>query len=244
MELIKLLFKNRKNPPISNAFYGEQNYLKKHFHSIPKIDKNQRLESLNIVVIDTETTGFYSNLGDRVISIGAIIMENGKVNHTKTFYQLVNPERNIPKTITKLTSINNHMVTDKPTLIEILPHFFSWTDNYLIAGHIVKFDLSFINQCLFKDCQVKTSIEHIDTREIIYALFPHLINRSLEDICLYLGISCKNRHNALEDARMAAQILELCIVELAKKNVFTIEDLEIFIEKQNILNSKLLNHVY
>ena len=53
------------------------------------------------VVFDIETTGF-SALSDKIIEIGAVKVENGKI--TGRFSEFVNPQIPIPFRIEKLTS--------------------------------------------------------------------------------------------------------------------------------------------
>ena len=48
-------------------------------------------------------------------------LEDGKI--VDEFSQLINPERNIPDKIVKLTGITDEMVKDKPTIEEVFPKF-------------------------------------------------------------------------------------------------------------------------
>ncbi len=59
------------------------------------------------MVFDIETTGFSAEK-DRIIEIGAVRMEGGRI--TDRFSSFVNPGRPIPFRITELTSIRDEMV--------------------------------------------------------------------------------------------------------------------------------------
>ena len=48
------------------------------------------------IVLDTETTGFRQNDGDRIVEIGCVEL----INHVPTgnkFHQYINPERDVPE---------------------------------------------------------------------------------------------------------------------------------------------------
>ena len=72
----------------------------------------------NTMFFDIETTGF-SSLTCQIIEIGAVLVENGEI--TDRFSTFVNPKVPIPFRIEQLTSINDSMVMDAPTIEEILP---------------------------------------------------------------------------------------------------------------------------
>ena len=72
------------------------------------------------VVFDIETTGF-SPVSDRIIEIGAVKVEEGKI--TDKCSTFVNPQMPIPYEIEKLTSISDDMVMDSTTIEVILPEF-------------------------------------------------------------------------------------------------------------------------
>lgn len=190
----------------------------------------QSLSSMRFVVLDTETTGFKPYNRDRVLSLGAVVLEDGKVNEQKTFYELVNPQRPVPEKVIELTGITGKMVESQPPLAEILSHFLSWMGNPVLAGHVINFDLAFLNHCHLKHYGRKiTTTKPLDTRKLSGLLIPGLKTYALEEICAHLKIECCQRHHALSDAIASARILEFCLNELAGFGVNTLEDLYAFI---------------
>ncbi len=67
----------------------------------------------SFVVFDTETTGLDSN-AERLTEIGAVYVENGRINEEKKFCTFVNPGKPIPQKVVDLTGINDAMVADAP----------------------------------------------------------------------------------------------------------------------------------
>lgn len=214
----------------SNSKTGTQVATQKHLAPPPAaLAKESLLADTNFVVFDLETTGFKPHHDDRVISLGAVRMRACLVDETASYYQLFNPDRNIPSIITRLTGIDYQMVAEEPTFIEHLPNFLEWVGKSLLAAHIVNFDLSFINQALTEHGYSTLAHQSIDTRQIITRLYPQFTNCSLEEICTQLGLSAEGRHNALGDAIIAGRILEIAFKELDKRRVRTLGDLKDFL---------------
>ena len=67
----------------------------------------------SFVVFDTETTGLDSNV-EALTEIGAVYVENGKINPDKSFCTFVNPRQTIPQKVVELTGINDSMVPMPP----------------------------------------------------------------------------------------------------------------------------------
>ena len=86
---------------------GVEAYLVDDLKEIVLHDKGQSLTESTFVVFDIETTGF-SPLKNRIIEIGAVKVQNGKI--IDRFSEFVNPEVPIPFRIEKLTSITDEMV--------------------------------------------------------------------------------------------------------------------------------------
>ena len=70
------------------------------------------------VVFDLETTGISCNC-DEVIEISAVKVRSGTI--VDSFSSLVNPGRPIPWGASQVNNITDGMVSDAPTMEEILP---------------------------------------------------------------------------------------------------------------------------
>ena len=100
----------------------------------------------SFVVFDTETTGLDSNT-ERLTEIGAVYVENGKINEEKKFCTFVNPGKPIPQKVVDLTGINDAMVADAPTPEEAIRAFKEFCgDNILVAHNAHSFDMLFIRK--------------------------------------------------------------------------------------------------
>ena len=79
----------------------------KYFFEKRKLFNKVTLEQSNFVVLDTETTGLYSNKGDKIVSIAALKINNFEVDKQNYLNQLINPEIEIPLSSTQIHGINN-----------------------------------------------------------------------------------------------------------------------------------------
>ena len=193
------------------------------------------------IVIDFETTGFYANKGDKIIAVGGIKVKDCNIQRQDSFYELVNPEREIPEVVRKLTGIANEDVEDKETIDIVFPRFLEWAGEGIIAGHAVDFDISFVRKLELDPAGMKLFSRYFDTRELVSMIYPFLRNKNLFQIAEYLELNILVEHNALEDAVLAAEILKLCIEEFREKNINTPESINQLMKGRNMIISNNFN---
>ncbi|MCM1991113.1 PolC-type DNA polymerase III [Oceanirhabdus seepicola] len=193
--------------------YGIEGYLVNDGEPIVldnfKVLKEETIHS-SFVVFDLETTGF-SPKNDRIIEIGAVKIQEGKI--IDRFNVFVNPERKIPFDIIELTGINNDMVRDAKTIEEVMPEFLEFTDGAVVVAHNAAFDCSFINtNCNRLDLEFKNAT--IDTVALCKYVIPELKTFKLKTIAKHLKISLDNHHRAVDDAEATAEIFLHCFKNL------------------------------
>lgn len=176
----------------------------------------------SFVVFDTETTGLDSNV-EALTEIGAVYVEDGKINPDKSFCTFVNPGKPIPQKVVELTGINDSMVADAPTPAEAIRQFKEFCgDNILVAHNANSFDMLFIRKAGDK-AGVDFSNTYIDTLPMAQALFPGLHNYKLDTINKHLEIQPFNHHRAVDDAMALARIFEVMLSDLKEKDMTTVE---------------------
>jgi DNA polymerase III subunit epsilon len=172
-------------------------------------DKNSLdcpLHELNVVVFDLETTGFHPEKGDQIISIGAVKMTGDHIMKTETFYSLVKADIQLSDEISTLTNIQNEDLQNAPTASEVLMQFFKFVHKHTLVAHHAKHEQSFMQKMTWD--LLKTRFEHriIDTSFLIRLSNPVSKSMPLEDVCSECAIEIKDRHHALGDALLTAQI--------------------------------------
>ena len=178
----------------------------------------------SFVVFDTETTGLDSNT-ERLTEIGAVVVENGKINEEKKFASFVNPRKPIPQKIVELTGINDAMVADAPTPDEAIRAFKEFCGELpLVAHNANSFDMLFIRKA-GERAGVSFDNTYLDTLPMSQALFPGLRNYKLDTINKHLEIPPFNHHRAVDDAMALARIFEIMLSDLKEKGIQSVEEI-------------------
>jgi DNA polymerase-3 subunit epsilon len=163
------------------------------------------------IVFDTETTGLKPFKGDRITEIGCVevidLLPTGK-----TFRRYVNPEREVPEVVVKITGLTTEFLADKPLFSEIVDDFLDFVGKSQMVAHNARFDRDFLNVELTKlDRQPFEDKRFTDTLLIARKKFPGAYN-SLDALCKRFSVSLSERalHGALLDAKLLAEVyLEL-----------------------------------
>ncbi|MFG6384264.1 MAG: PolC-type DNA polymerase III [Lachnospiraceae bacterium] len=199
--------------------YGVEAYLVDDLKSIVENLKGQTLED-TFVVFDLETTGF-SPINNRIIEIGAVKVEKGKI--IDRFSTFVNPKVPIPFKIEELTGIKDDMVMNAPVIEEVLPEFLDFCEGAIMVAHNAGFDMSFIS----KNCEhqgLSCDYTVIDTVGLARVLLPQLNRFKLDTVAKALKVSLDNHHRAVDDAACTAEIFVKFIEMLREQGISTLEE--------------------
>jgi len=204
-------------------------------------DKNQRLEDVAYVVIDTELTGL-DEKKDSIVSIGAVKMIGGKIELGNSFYRLVNPKTALTVKSVLIHEITPSEVMQKPDIDSVLSEFLDFCGEDVIVGYCVSIDMEFLNM----------EAGRINSHEIknpvvdIQAIFEWALRKAalrnrgdmtmpqqykLYDIAKHFGISVSGAHNAMIDAFITAQIFQRLIPVLIDSGIRSIGELQKLSEK-------------
>ncbi|MEM8942272.1 MAG: exonuclease domain-containing protein, partial [Pseudomonadota bacterium] len=155
------------------------------------------------VVVDVETTGGRGEQ-HRVTEIGAVKVIDGKI--VDTFQTLLNPQRNIPRGITRLTGITPEMVADAPVFADVADRFAKFLSGGIFVAHNVEFDYRFIGQ-EFRRLGRSFRMPKLCTCASMRKLYPGHRSYSLARLSERYDIPLTSHHRALCDAEAAAQLL-------------------------------------
>ncbi|WP_431282866.1 DNA polymerase III subunit epsilon [Humitalea sp. 24SJ18S-53] len=163
------------------------------------------------IVLDTETTGLDPLLGDRVIEVAAIELEN-LLPTGRVFHRLVDPERDIPSEATRVHGFTRDDLRGKPLFPAIVEEMMAFLGDAPIIAHNAPFDFGFLDAELQRAGRPRLDRKRmVDTFAIARERYPAAPN-SLDALCRRFEIDLSERgtHNALLDVRLLAQVyLEL-----------------------------------
>ena len=163
------------------------------------------------IVLDTETTGFEPDSGDRIVEIGAVELI-GHMPTGRTYHQYINPERSMPEDAFKVHGLGDEFLADKPVFAQIVDEFLEFVGDATMVIHNASFDMKFINAELgWVGKPALPMSQALDTLAIARRKFPGS-PASLDALCRRFGIDNSSRtlHGALLDSEILADVyLEL-----------------------------------
>ncbi|MEQ2597803.1 PolC-type DNA polymerase III [[Clostridium] symbiosum] len=202
------------------VLYGVEGYLVDDMKELVENGAGQSLDH-TCVVFDIETTGF-SPLKNRIIEIGAVRVEEGRI--VDKFSSFVNPDVPIPFEIEKLTGINDNMVLDAPKIDKVLPEFLEFCRGAVMVAHNAGFDISFIKENA-RQQGLEFNPTVLDTVSLARVLLPNLNRFKLDTVAKELKINLANHHRAVDDAGATAEIFVRFIKMLKERDIFDLSQL-------------------
>ena len=176
------------------------------------------------IVLDTETTGFDPESGDRIVEIGAVELWN-HVATGETYHQYINPERSMPQEAFEVHGIGPDLLEppqspapgavtlrDKPVFAKVGHAFRDFVGDAKLVIHNAAFDIKFLNAELrWMGAREIPWEQAIDTLAIARKRFPGS-PASLDALCRRFSIdnTARTLHGALLDSEILADVyLEL-----------------------------------
>ncbi len=200
------------NPPkeeIDIEFDGDTSRANPYFkpllpHPINKGKANRQL------IMDTETTGFEYNNGDRIIEIGIVELVGRKFTGEK-LHVYINPNRNEPMSeeVLRVHGITDEFLADKPTFDKIAQQVYDFMIGAEVIAHNATFDMNFLNMEFakvgLKDFARKVKVT--DTLAIAKEKYIGQRN-SLDALVRRLNVGKQDRsfHGALLDSEILAEV--------------------------------------
>jgi DNA polymerase III subunit epsilon len=160
-------------------------------------------------IVDIETTGTHAS-GNGITEI-AIILHNGNEVEGR-FQTLINPQAPIPKYVSSLTGIYNHMVADAPLFAEVAANIHSLLKGRIFVAHNVNFDYTFLRSQL-KEVGYDWQARKLCTIRMTKKAFPGLKRYGLGHLCDHFGINNEQRHRATGDALATTTLFEMVLAK-------------------------------
>lgn len=192
-------------------------------------DLSGDIDSTRFVVLDTETTGFDYN-EDRILCIGAIVLENNRISIQDSLELFIEQEH-YNKATAQIHGILKDFVLDRPKELEALQQFLAFLGDSIIIAHHTKFDVTMINKALERNGLPKLKNRTLDTAMlykktlIVSNIFEHKESYSLDELADKFDISKKDRHTAMGDAYITAIAFLKILKKLKEKKEITLKEL-------------------
>jgi DNA polymerase-3 subunit epsilon len=199
------------------------------------IDTEAPIEAVRYVVMDTELTGLDSKK-DSIISVGAVVMQGGRIVLGETFYEMVSPETAMRSESVVVHGITPSEVANKPDIGMVLEDFLKFCEGAVVVGHFLSLDLGFLNKEMKRLRDRKFPQPVADTMKMHnwmqensrgargqYDAYEE--NKDLFSLAKKYRIPVSAAHNALMDAFITAQLFQRFLSLLPGLGVRTVKDL-------------------
>ena len=159
------------------------------------------------LILDTETTGFYYQDGDRIIEVGALEMINRKLTGS-SIHIYIQPEKLVGES-ENIHGISDEFLKDKPKFAEIADVLYQYLKGAEIIAHNATFDMNFLDMEFSRAGLGNLSEVCTVTDSLLMAKSKHPGQKnSLDALVRRYEIPARDRtfHGALLDAEILADV--------------------------------------
>jgi CBS domain-containing protein len=183
------------------------------------------LLALDAVVFDTETTSL-DPARARVVEIGAVRIQGGRVDEAARFRTLVDPGVPIPPAASGIHGIDAPRLKGAPDFAAAWKDFQKFLGQAAVVGHTIDYDLAVLTgECRRAGLPFQLP-RFIDVRILAEIVEPNLSGFSLEELAGWLEVPMEHRHSALGDAITTARIFVALVPRLREGGIRTFAEAE------------------
>ena len=197
------------------------------FYDIPPVSPERRVSDVEFVAVDLETTGLNLNR-DQVLSIGAVVIEDGAVDFSQLF------ERTLHRAETKLSpsvlihGLGPSAIAAGSDPVQALLEFMEFVgDSPLLAFH-ARFDQHMLGRALKDSLGYRLAHPFLDVAEIAPMLCPQapIRDAGLDDWIEYFNLQVGERHHASADALATAELMLILFSRARQQHIDTPQTLQ------------------
>lgn len=167
----------------------------------------KKIEDVEFVIFDTETTGLDPQSGDRVVEIAALRFKDKK--RLGEFHSLVNPGRPVSERAFEVNRIGEEMLKGAPRMEELFPEFLDFIRSSCLCSYNMPFDLGFIdNELKLAGLAPLEGFALVDILTMSRRLLPKLERHALWFVAKSLGLEKPQEHRAFSDVEMAWEVFQ------------------------------------
>jgi DNA polymerase III subunit epsilon len=190
------------------------------------------MEKMNFVSIDFETANEKRN---SPCAVGIVVANEKEI--IDEYYSLINPETYFSPFNIRVHGIREEDVLTAMTFSEIWPTMENYLSGNLVVAHNASFDMSVIRQTLDRDNIIYPEMEYLCTATISRQVWPDMENHKLNTLAAHHGIRFQH-HNALEDARVAAIVMQKAVEHME------VESIDMFLDRCRIVKGRIFERGY
>ena len=233
---MKLLFRRLRNHYYQRHLRRKDlpEVVRNHLQAFHGFNFSKPITETEFVVFDIETTGLNARRGDRIVSISAVRLKEGRIDLSDAFHEIINPDRDIPSASAVIHEILPRMVNGKPTIEKVLPDFIRYIVISVLVAHHEWLDMSFLNREMARLYGVLIQNIVLDTAVLDQALLAKKtpasiiatmkIDSTLDAVADRYQVAVERLHSSFWDALATAQIFQQMIKEVQGLGIHSLKD--------------------
>lgn len=182
------------------------------WQALPSSGSYSALGYSRCVVVDVETTGL-NLMSDTLISIGAVGVVNGHIAMGDSFNVVLQQRNSSTKENILVHGITGSVQLEGLPPADSLLSFLEYLGKDPLVAFHVAFDETMIRRAIHQYLGFSFNHPWLDLAYVMPTLYPDLMHshRALDDWARHFGIHNQERHNALADALVTAQLMLIAI---------------------------------
>jgi DNA polymerase-3 subunit epsilon len=191
------------------------NKIKQYFNKKNLTDEKYRYlldeyAGTEYVCFDCETTGLNPKK-DEIISIGAIVIKDNKILHSKKFERFAKTEQPLSAESIKIHHIRECDIENALNINDVIDEFLAFVGNRPLVGYYLEFDCAMVNKYIKPKIGIKLPNKQNEVSEIY---FDQMIKKNpganidlrFDIIMDRLNLPRLGKHDAINDVIMTAMI--------------------------------------
>lgn len=160
------------------------------------------------LILDTETTGFEAQNGDRIIEVGIVELINRRFTGEK-LHVYINPHKQMGEEVIKVHGIHNVFLDGMPSFGQIGHALYAFLQGAELIAHNANFDMSFL-QAEFGRLGLPDIMQHVTVTDSLAMAKQRYAGQrnTLDALVKRLDVGKQDRtfHGALLDAEILAEV--------------------------------------
>jgi len=189
--------------------------------ALPRFDGTTALIDLPLLALDTETTGLDPET-DRIISLAAAQLLQGRLYLHQAHNFLIDPGRPIPARTTAIHGISDQQVSGQPNFASRAAEVTALLQDHVLLGHNVIFDAMMLKQEMSRIDADWQAPPILDTMLLYATVQPKARHFGLDLAARKLRVSLAGRHTALGDVLIALDLFYRLLPLLADRGIVTL----------------------
>ncbi len=191
------------------------NSIKQYFNKRSLKDQSyaylfDRYEGDEYVCFDCETTGLDPKT-DEIISIGAIIIKENKILHSRKFERFCKTDKPLDEESIKVHHIRECDIQNARDIDEVIDEFLAFVGNRPCVGYYLEFDMAMVNRYIKPKLGITLPNKQIEVSALYYdkmiKKYPEgNIDLRFDVIMNRLDLPRLGKHDAINDVIMTAMI--------------------------------------